>query len=67
MLTALAIWTALSLPTGIVVGKFIAAHHSDAPHGVTPSPGVDHRIAPGVFSHTVHAATANTGEERDHA
>lgn len=42
-------------------------HHSDAPHGVTPSPGVDHRIAPGVFSHTVHAATANTGEERDHA
>lgn len=66
MLTALVIWTALSLPAGIVVGKAIPAHHSDAPHGVIPSPGVDHRIAPGVFSKTFHTATPNSQVQQNH-
>ncbi len=67
MLTVLIAWTALSLPAGIVVGKFIAAHHSGAPHGVTPSPGVSIPRAPGVLSHDHHEMTSTSQVQQDHA
>ncbi len=66
MLTALAIWAALSLPAGIVVGKFIAAgHHSAVPHVCATSPCDP--IAQGVFSSTVHGNSFTSQVQQDHA